>query len=142
MAERVNPRDLSINTIIGPGTSVSGDIESAGFTRVDGSMRGDLTAKGRVVIGENARMKSNISGTNITIGGVVYGNVTASEKLVILTTGLVVGDIITRHIKTDEGALVDGRIVICASDEKWEAEVSRSRDARSVHRALETRSHG
>src|SRR5215469_11759603 len=90
--------DLSINTIIGPGTSVFGNIESGGFTRVDGNVLGNVRAKGRVVIGERARMKSNVSGTSITVGGVVLGNVLASERLVVLATGLVMGDIITRRI--------------------------------------------
>ena len=55
----VNKQDFSINTIIGPNTSVSGDIEAGGFTRIDGSIRGDVSAKGRVLIGEKARMRSN-----------------------------------------------------------------------------------
>ena len=42
--------DFSLNTIIGPGTSVSGNIESGGFTRVDGNVLGDVKARGRVVI--------------------------------------------------------------------------------------------
>jgi len=57
--------DFSINTIIGPNTSLQGNIEAGGFTRVDGSIRGDVRAKGRVVVGERARMKSNISGKAI-----------------------------------------------------------------------------
>jgi cytoskeletal protein CcmA (bactofilin family) len=111
--------NLAINTIIGPDTSVYGDIEAGGFTRVDGNLRGNLTARGRVVVGEKARIKSDISGTSITIGGVVYGNVLASERLVILSTGLVLGDIVTRRIQADEGCLVHGRVSVCGTDEKW-----------------------
>ena len=67
--------DYSINTIIGPGTNLTGDIDAGGFTRVDGSIRGDVRARGKVVIGERARMKGNVTGKNITIGGVVAGNI-------------------------------------------------------------------
>jgi cytoskeletal protein CcmA (bactofilin family) len=112
--------NFSINTIIGPGTSVYGDVESGGFTRVDGNLRGNLTACGRVVVGEKARIKSNISGTSITIGGVVYGNVLASERLIILSTGLVLGDIVTRRIQADDGCLVHGRVTVCRTNEKWD----------------------
>ncbi|MDR2758822.1 MAG: polymer-forming cytoskeletal protein [Spirochaetaceae bacterium] len=114
-----NRKDFSINTIIGPDTSVYGDVESGGFTRVDGNLRGNLNARGRVIVGEKARIKSNISGTSITIGGVVYGNVFASERLIILSTGLVLGDIVTRRIQADEGCLVHGRVTVCKTDEKW-----------------------
>jgi cytoskeletal protein CcmA (bactofilin family) len=110
---------FSINTIIGPGTSVYGDIESGGFIRVDGSLRGDLTARGQIVVGEKARIKSNISGTSITIGGVVYGNVLASERLIVLSTGLVLGNIVTRRIQADEGCFIHGKIRVCSTDETW-----------------------
>jgi cytoskeletal protein CcmA (bactofilin family) len=119
-----NRKDFSINTIIGPDTSVYGDLESGGFTRVDGNLRGNLTARGRVIVGEKARIKSNISGTSITIGGVVYGNVLASERVVILATGLVLGDIVTRRIQADEGCLVHGRVTVCKTDEKWNQAVT------------------
>jgi cytoskeletal protein CcmA (bactofilin family) len=121
--------DFSINTIIGPGTNVSGDIESGGFTRVDGNILGDVTARGRVIIGERARMRSNISGTHVTVGGVVCGNVIASEQLVILSTGLVLGDIITRRIQADEGCLIHGRVKVCKTEEAWDKAVSEYRDA-------------
>lgn len=128
--------DFSINTIIGPGTSVSGDIESGGFTRVDGNVLGDVKAKGRVVIGERARMKSNISGSSITVGGVVFGNVLASERIVVLGTGLVMGDIITRRIQADEGCLIHGRVRVCQTEEAWNRAISEFRDVTGMKEAL------
>jgi len=128
--------DFSINTIIGPGTRVSGDIESGGFTRVDGNVLGNVKAKGRVVIGERARMKSNVSGTSVTVGGVVFGNVIASERLVILATGLVMGDIITRRIQADEGCLIHGRVRVCQSDEAWNRAISEFRDVVGLRESL------
>ena len=134
--------DFSLNTIIGPGTSVSGDVESGGFTRVDGNVLGDVRAKGRVVIGERARMKSNISGTLVTIGGVVFGNVLASERLIILATGLVMGDIITRRIQADEGCLVHGRVRVCRTEEAWNRALSEYRDAAGLRESLSMNTHG
>jgi cytoskeletal protein CcmA (bactofilin family) len=132
----VRSSDFSVNTIIGPGTSVSGDIESAGFTRVDGNVQGDLKARGRVIIGERARMKSNVSGTYITVGGVVFGNVLASERLVVLTTGLVMGDIITRRIQADEGCLIHGRVRVCKTEEGWNHALSEYEDEAGLRESL------
>jgi cytoskeletal protein CcmA (bactofilin family) len=129
--------DFSINTIIGPGTSVSGDIESGGFTRIDGNIRGDVNARGRVVIGEKARMKSNVSGTFVTVGGVVFGNVLASERLIILATGLIMGDVITRRIQADDGCLVHGRVRVCRTEEAWHKALSEYRDVLAF-----TKNHG
>ncbi|MDR1319122.1 MAG: polymer-forming cytoskeletal protein [Treponema sp.] len=136
--------DFSINTIIGPNTSVKGDIETGGFTRVDGSILGNVIARGRVVIGEFARMKSNVSGTSITIGGVVYGNVIASERLVILSTALVLGDIITRRIQADEGCLVHGKVSVCTDEASWNKALSEHRDAQGIKSALPvfSKNHG
>ena len=129
-------RDFSINTIIGPNTSLSGNIEAGGFTRIDGSIRGNVKASGRVVIGERARMKGNVSGTAITIGGVVYGNIIASESLMILSTALVIGDIITRRIQVDEGCLIHGKVSVCPDEENWTRVLSEHRDAQGIKSAL------
>ncbi|MDR2194691.1 MAG: polymer-forming cytoskeletal protein [Treponema sp.] len=124
--------EFSVNTIIGPNSSIVGDVNSAGFTRVDGSLHGNLNSKGRVIIGEKARMKSDVVGTSITIGGVVYGNIIASERLIILSSALVLGDIITRRIQADEGCLIHGKVSVCTSDEQWEKTITEYRDTQGV----------
>jgi len=128
--------DFSINSIIGPNTSVSGDIETGGFTRIDGSIRGNVKVKGRVVIGERARMKGNVTGTNITVGGVVYGNIISDGHLVILSTAIVIGDIITRRIQADDGCFVDGKVSVCPNEESWVKTMSEHKDAQGIRSAL------
>jgi cytoskeletal protein CcmA (bactofilin family) len=128
--------DFSINTIIGPSTFLKGDIETGGFTRIDGSVMGNVTARGNVIIGERARMKSNVSGTKITVGGVVYGNVIARNSLVVLSTALVIGDIITRRIQVDDGCLIHGKVIVCPDEESWTNAVSEYRDAQGIKKAL------
>ncbi|MDL2229284.1 polymer-forming cytoskeletal protein [Treponema sp. OttesenSCG-928-L16] len=128
--------DFSINTIIGPNTMVQGDIDSAGFTRIDGSLRGSLKAKGKLVVGEKSRIKGDLSGTFLTIGGVVRGNVLASERIIILASGVVMGDIITRRIQADEGCLIHGRVTVCQSEDAWRRAVAEYKDAQGVRHTL------
>ena len=128
--------EFSVNTIIGPGTSVHGDIDSSGFTRVDGNVKGDVKANGRIIVGERARMRSNISSTSVTVGGVVFGNVIASERLIVLSTGLIMGDIITRRIQADEGCLIHGRVMVCKTDEAWNSAISEYRDMVGLRESL------
>jgi len=128
--------DFSINTIIGPNTSLAGDVETGGFTRIDGSIRGDVRAKGRVVIGEKARMKGNVTGTNVTVGGVVYGNIISDGHLVVLSTAVVMGDIITRRIQADDGCFINGKVSVCDNDERWLKTMSEHRDAQGIKSAL------
>ncbi|MDR3174874.1 MAG: polymer-forming cytoskeletal protein [Treponema sp.] len=128
--------DFSINTFVGAHAELNGDLETDGFTRIDGAIRGSLTVRGRVIIGESARLYSAVSGTTVTIGGVVRGNVLASERLTVLSTAIVLGDIITRRIQADEGCLIHGRVRVCATAEDWERAVSEYRDAQGVKSAL------
>jgi len=128
--------DFSVNSIIGPGTTFVGNFDSAGFTRVDGNVLGDVRVNGPLIIGERARMKGNISGTFVTIGGVVVGNILASERLVVLATGLVMGDIITRRIQADQGCLIHGRIVLCRTDDEWNHALSEYRDVMRIRESL------
>jgi cytoskeletal protein CcmA (bactofilin family) len=129
-------KEFVLNTIIGDGSNIVGNIETRGFTRVDGSLLGNLHSRGRIVIGEKARMKSDVSGTTVTIGGVVYGNVIASERLVVLSSGLVMGDIITRRIQADDGCLIHGKVAVCSTEEEWDATIAKYQDAKGVRLAL------
>ena len=128
--------DFSINTILGPNTNLSGDIETGGFTRIDGSICGNVTAKGRIVIGERSRVKGNVTGTSITIGGVVFGSVISDGHLIILSTAIVIGDIITRRIQADDGCFINGKVAVCQDDESWSKASLEHRDIRGIKSAL------
>jgi cytoskeletal protein CcmA (bactofilin family) len=135
-------KEFAINTIIGLGSFVQGDINGGGFTRVDGEVKGNLYANGRVVVGANARMRSSIIGTSITIGGVIDGNILASERLTVLSSALIIGDIITRRIEAHEGCLIHGRVRVCQSEESWERAKSEYRDKRAPASGSNPNQHG
>jgi cytoskeletal protein CcmA (bactofilin family) len=123
---------FAVNTIIGPDSFVRGDIDASGFTRVDGNVKGNLHAQGKVVVGSGARMRSSITGTTITIGGVVDGNILASERLIVLPSALIIGDIVTRRIEAVEGCLIHGRVRVCQTEENWKRAKSEFRDKRQT----------
>ncbi|MDR0526186.1 MAG: polymer-forming cytoskeletal protein [Spirochaetaceae bacterium] len=131
-----NRKEYSVNTLVGPGTTVKGVIESAGFTRIDGNVQGDVEAQGRVYISEKARLKSSVRGTAITVGGVVSGDIVAKERVIILSSALILGDVITRRIQADEGCLVHGRVRVCQNDEQWDQAVAEQQDARRIKSVL------
>lgn len=128
---RIRRKEFSINTIIGPESFVHGDVDAGGFTRVDGSLNGNLHAQGRVIVSENARMKSSITGTYVIIGGVVDGNILATERLVVLPTALIIGSVTTRRIEAGEGCLIHGTIRVCGDDESWNRALNEYEDKRN-----------
>jgi cytoskeletal protein CcmA (bactofilin family) len=125
-------KNTGINTIIGPGTVMEGSFNFAGFTRIDGHLRGDVDASGQIVIGETARLVSNMAAESITIGGVVRGDVLASESIVVLSTGIVLGDCVTGRIKADEGCVIHGKITICPDRDRWNAAVGEHKDRKAL----------
>jgi cytoskeletal protein CcmA (bactofilin family) len=134
--------DYVMNTIIGPDSFVKGDVDSGGFTRVDGFLRGNLHAKGRVVVGEKARQRGSISGTTVTVGGVVDGNILASERLVVLPTALILGDVTTRRIEAGEGCIIHGKVRVCADENSWQRYSGEFKDKKQFSTQRYEGSHG
>ncbi len=101
--------DISINTIVGPGSEIKGDIHTvSGFLRIDGDIHGNVTTEGRIIIGENARIRGNISAQSVSIGGVVHGDIIAPDYVTILSSGMVIGTILTKKIRIDENVILHG----------------------------------
>jgi cytoskeletal protein CcmA (bactofilin family) len=123
--------------LLGTESRIEGLVEIAGSTRIEGSIKGDVKAQGEVVIGEKARLKSNISGTKITVAGVVFGNILASERIIIRSSALIIGDVITRRIQADEGCIIHGKVLVCQSNEQWERALSELSELKQAKPALE-----
>ncbi|OQX54683.1 MAG: hypothetical protein B5M48_00125 [Candidatus Omnitrophica bacterium 4484_213] len=77
--------------------------------RINGEFKGNLTTKGRLVIGEKAVVNAGINGEEISVAGKLTGNVKASKKLKILSSGQVNGDVQTPVVSIDEGGILQGR---------------------------------
>ena len=90
--------DISINTLIGPGSFVSGNIKINGFIRVDGDINGKIETSSNVIIGDKARIKGDINAKSIVIGGIVLGDVTAPKGIKLLSNSIVVGNLITQSL--------------------------------------------
>ncbi len=99
-----------IESVIGPSLVVKGDIQSSGALRVDGVVEGSISSKGTVVVANNGTVKADIKADRIIIGGNIQGNVIAREKVEILSTGKLRGNITTvaRGFIVHEGANFEG----------------------------------
>ena len=91
--------NISINSILGTGSSVKGDVKINGFARIDGDIDGNIEATGNVIIGENARIRGNIKAKSITvIGGIVLGDIVAPDFIKLLSSSVVIGEIGRAHV--------------------------------------------
>ncbi len=109
----LKPRPMNGNTeditIISNGVKIEGKVASTGSIRVDGTLHGDLNAKGNVTVGEQGKIKGEIIADIITLGGNVVGTVNAKEKLVLEAKCVLKGDIITKVLVIEAGAKFDGK---------------------------------
>ena len=97
-----------VETILGAGTKINGNINSKGSLRVEGTVIGEIEVEGDLYVGEEAEIENKIKARDVIIAGKVEGNITAKNKLEILPTGKVNGDIKMKTIKIEEGAKFEG----------------------------------
>ena len=111
--------NFSINTLIGNGSSVRGDLTVNGSVSIDGDLDGDLKSDGNVIVSSNARIRGNIEAASATIGGIVLGNITAEASVKLLTSSAVIGNIATRSIQMDDKVIFHGRCIALADAEQF-----------------------
>jgi cytoskeletal protein CcmA (bactofilin family) len=104
-----------IDSLIGAGTSVTGDVTFTGGLRVDGEIKGNVQgADGQpatLVISEHARVEGDITVSHLVINGTVIGAVHSSDFLELQTRARVTGDVEYSTIEMHLGAVVQGRLV-------------------------------
>ena len=77
--------------------------------RINGNFSGELKTKGILFVGEKADVNAEIYGDDVTIAGTVKGNINASQRLTLLKSAVIEGDIFTKALEVKEGALFEGR---------------------------------
>lgn len=104
-----------IDTLIGAGTSIEGNIVFTGGLRVDGEVKGDMHGvrdqSTTLVISEHARIEGEISVSHLVINGTVIGPVHASEFLELQNKARVTGDVEYSMMELHLGAVVEGRLM-------------------------------
>jgi cytoskeletal protein CcmA (bactofilin family) len=97
----------SINRICA-GTEIIGNIMTTTDVRIDGYLEGNITAKGKIVIGETGRIKGDIIAKNADILGTTLGKITVTDFLTLKATAKVTGDIHIGRLLIDVGAKLVG----------------------------------
>lgn len=95
-------------TIIGSGVELEGKLSSNGNIEVDGTINGDITANGKVTVKENGQISGEIRAEVISIGGKVVGSINAREKAILEAKAVLQGDIVTKILVVEAGAIFDG----------------------------------
>ncbi len=111
-----------IDSLIGVGTKIEGNVTFSGGVRVDGEIIGNVTASidqsSTLVLSEHARIDGEIRVSHLVVNGVVNGPVYATEFLELQSHSRVKGDVHYNSLEMHLGAVVEGRLVHRSSEAK------------------------
>ncbi len=125
--------DISMNPIVGVGSLITGNVYSAGISRIDGDINGKVESAGHVWIGSAARIKADIIAHSVDVcGGVIEGDILAPEGVHLYPKAVVLGDIVTKHLRLDGNVLVNGECITLSDEEAFEEAKNHWIDVKAV----------
>ena len=95
-------------TFLARGFEFKGTLNFDGMVRIDGVVTGEIHTQGTLIIGEHAVVEGNVSAGTIVSGGKINGNVTAREKVKLVSTAALMGTIRTPLLDVEEGVRLKG----------------------------------
>lgn len=101
--------EANMGCLIGANSVVEGNFITSESARIDGVIRGNVEAKGRLLIGTKGKVVGNIKTESIMVSGEVDGDIESSGKVEISSSGTVNGDIRAKVLVIDENAIFNGR---------------------------------
>ncbi len=110
-----------IDSLVGAGTRIDGNVSFAGGLRVDGEIKGNVIADSSkpstLVLSEQARVEGEIKVTHLVVNGTIIGPVHAAEYLELQGKAKVTGDVHYKTLEIQLGAIVEGRLIHLAEAE-------------------------
>ncbi len=97
-----------MNTIIGKDTVFTGTLDVKGAVRVDGTVKGKVICTDTVTVGTTGYVEADLEGQIVVVAGKVVGNLTALDKLELQAKSDVEGDLKTKSLVVEQGAVFCG----------------------------------
>ncbi len=109
--QSIKPLNENLNqsiNIINEGTRIKGDIIASGDIRIDGELTGNISVKGKLVVGPNGKIGGEVNCSNVEVSGYIKGKVNATELLNMKSTSQIEGDITAGKLSVEPGSLFSG----------------------------------
>jgi cytoskeletal protein CcmA (bactofilin family) len=98
----------NLSTIIGKDSAFTGDMEVKGTLRIDGRVKGRINCDETVSIGATGEVEAEIDAKMVIVAGTVVGNIRTSEKIEMQAKAKVLGDVSTKNLVIEQGAIFHG----------------------------------
>lgn len=107
-------RSARVDTLIGKGTTIDGDLRFSGGLHVEGVIKGNLAADGddaTLILSEHGHIQGEVRIPNMVLNGIIDGDVFASGKVELFEKARVCGDVYYNLLEMAVGAEVNGKLV-------------------------------
>jgi cytoskeletal protein CcmA (bactofilin family) len=104
--------DAGGTTVIRQGSAVNGAVTGSGSVVVEGQFEGDIAIEATLTVAAGGRVKANVKATSIAVAGVLVGNLVAKDRVEVLASGSVDGDISAGRLIISDGATLKGSVNI------------------------------
>ena len=98
----------TISTVLGKETDFNGVLAFKKSLQINGKFQGVIESEGYLLIAEGAEVNANVKALHVIIGGKVVGDVEAIEKVDLLETAQLKGNIKTKNLHVADGAVFEG----------------------------------
>ena len=95
-------------TVVSSSMRIEGELKSNGNIKIDGIISGKVHTSQDLMIGSNAQIDADVIASNAVIAGVVRGNVTVKNALLLSETAKIIGNINCGQLGIKEGAYFSG----------------------------------
>ena len=95
-------------TLLAKGVHLKGEIRVEGTVRIDGRLEGEIHTKGQVIVGEDGLVQGTVSAGTVVSSGRIKATVTAVERVQLLKTAVMIGEIHAPVLMMEEGAKLQG----------------------------------
>ena len=140
--EKVSKPVETIDTLIGSGSVLQGDLEFTGGLRVDGHIRGHVSAQdsnnGTLVLSESGIIEGDINVPHVVINGTVKGNISSKGHVELQTRAKIEGDIHYKAVEMELGAVLNGSLVSDSGAPVYDAGTSQDATKESGKKKLES----
>lgn len=100
------------HNVLASGTQMTGDISAEEDFRIDGTIKGNIVCKGKIVVGNNSIITGSVECSHIEIWGEVKGNILCTENVILRASSTLTGDIKTASIEIEPGAKFYGKCLM------------------------------
>lgn len=117
-----------IDSLIGQGTTVSGNVKFAGGLRVDGVIIGDVSMAdekhGTLIVSEKARIEGKVMCSHLILNGEIRGPIEISQYVELQAKSRIVGDLAYKTLEMHPGAIIEGHLVHVLNGKREEVAVA------------------